>query len=331
MSEAQAEACFQSLADLYGRLDDALPKGSGNLCGRCRECCTGKGLTSHNVTRLELDYIGQRVGRERLADFERFLSRDGEIALCPYFDEHAWGCGIYARRPYSCRVFGHHRAQESSLPAVCVLAGQEKVFAVSSYYETVPLAGELRELVRTYWPFQPEHFKEAAPEIETLVASVAGTETARPGPEDALDRALHLMSQNRLQEALFEFEASDLPSTPYVLYCLSLAFEGLGRHKDACQALEVALEQAPDCVPLWFRLACNRYSEGQREADSERAFLRTLQLNPDHALAHGLLGAHYQRQGRREEALRHLRRARQLAPELESFSRLLSACENEAR
>lgn len=323
MSENQAEACFQSLADLYQRLDQALPRTGENACGRCRECCTGRGLTSHNVTRLELDYIGHRVGWERVEKFQRFLARDGQIALCPYFDEQAWGCGIYAQRPYSCRVFGHYRDQTSALPPVCVLAGQEKIFGISEYYQAVPLAAELRDLVRRYWPFQTAHFEKAAPDPQE------GSTTVKPGAGDALDRALHLMSQNRLQEALCEFEASELPSTPYVLYCLSLVFEGLERHADACQALEVALEQAPDCVPLWFRLACNRYSQG-RDLESEKAFLRTLELNPNHALAHGLLGAHYQRQGQTEAALRHLRQAHRLAPELESFSRLLQACPDEA-
>ena len=323
MSEAQrqAEACFQDLETLYTQLDHALmsepssAKAKGNPCGRCRECCTGKGLTAHNVTRLELNYIANRVGPERLETFARFLTRDGEIEVCPYFDDEAWGCGIYAHRPYSCRVFGHHRSDATVLPAVCVFAGQEKVFAQAEYYQAVPLAGELRDLVRRYWPFGPEHFDEAAPDPSDGFSPVR---TAG----DALDRALVLMSQERLQEALEEFEASDLPSTPYVLYCLSLVFEGLERHADACTALTVALEDAPECVPLWFRLACNRYSQGLAEP-SEQAFLKTLELNPAHALAHGLLGGHYLEAGRKAEAVEHLRKATQLAPELESFPRLL--------
>lgn len=348
-AQEQAAACFQSLENLYTQLDQALAgiakrdhevtgenalgdpgqsdgrtdkptRVQGNPCGRCRECCTGKGLTLHNVTRLELDYIAERVGSERMDTFKQFLARDGHVEVCPYFDEQAWGCGIYAHRPYSCRVFGHHRQQGTALPAVCVFAGQEKVFGVREFYTAVPLAAELRDLVRRYWPYQADHFDEAAPDPKE------GSTVSCPGAGDALDRALALMAQDRLQAALEEFEASDLPSTPYVLYCLSLVFEGLERHADACQALEVAIEQAPDCVPLWFRLACNRYSQGQ-DAESERAFLGTLELNPNHALAHSLLGGHYRRQGQKEEALSHLRRARELAPQLESFRRLLGSCE----
>ena len=319
-AQEQAAACFQSLENLYTQLDQALPQVQGNPCGRCRECCTGKGLTLHNVTRLERDYIAEHVGSERMDTFKQFLARDGQIEICPYFDEKVWGCGIYAHRPYSCRVFGHHRQESTALPAVCVFTGQEKIFGVRGFYNAVPLAAELRDLVRHYWPYQADHFDEAAPDPKE------GSTVTHPGTGDALDRALALMAQDRLQDGLNEFEASDLPSTPYVLYCLSLVFEGLERHANACQALEVAIEQAPECVPLWFRLACNRYSEGKNQ-ESEKAFLRTLELNPNHAMAHGLLGGHYQRQGQKQEALRHLRRAHELAPQLDSFRRLLNSCE----
>lgn len=296
------------------RLGNELPSFPGNPCGRCRECCTGKGLTSHNVTVLELELIAERVGEERLESFRRFLQRNGEIEVCPYFDEKIWGCGIYEVRPYSCRVFGHHRSRQSRLPEVCVFAGQETIFGVGEYLVKVPLAAELKELARSFWPYQRECPEGTSHFDRDLSPTYPGMEVASHSEGDALDSALSLMSQGRLFEALAEFEASDLPSTPYVMYCLSLVFEGLERHGDACTALSVAIEQAPDCVPLWFRLGCNRYSLGQLESGAE-AFQRTVELNPKHALAHALLGSHYLSQSKLGKARFHLAQSLALRPD----------------
>ncbi len=274
-------------------------------------------MTSHNVTAFELELIADRIGEERLESFRRFLQRTGEIEVCPYFDEKIWGCGIYAVRPYSCRVFGHHRSQRSRLPEVCVFAGQESIFGVGEYLAKVPLAAELKELARSFWPYQREcdspsecpedtshpegtsHFDHDSPPVYSVMGVASHSEG------DALDRALNLMNRGLLLEALAEFEASDLPSTPYVMYCLSLVFEGLERHGDACTALQVALQQAPDCAPLWFRLGCNRYSLGQLESGAQ-AFQRTVELDPGHALAHALLGSHYLEHGEHERARSYL-------------------------
>jgi Fe-S-cluster containining protein len=306
------------LEELYQRLEQALPKASGNPCGRCRECCTGGGLSRHNVTAIELDLIALRVGTERLTEFRRFLRRDGQVELCPYFDEQIWGCGIYRHRPYSCRVFGHHRSSDTRLPDVCVFSGQERIFEVAQYYQAVPLAAELRELSRGYWPYQREHF----PNAERLEqAGFDSHPTAAPAG-DALDRSLLRMASGELEQALQELEASDLPSTPYVLYCLSLIFEGLARHDDAVTALEVALEQAPECCPLWFRLACNLTSLGQLWR-AEQAFRRSIELQPEHSQAHGLLGGLLLGQGLATAALPLLERAQDLDPSSEPIRRLL--------
>jgi tetratricopeptide (TPR) repeat protein len=316
---AGAQRCFEQLEELYRKLQDALPAAKGNPCGRCRECCTGSGLTAHNVTGLELDHIAARVGTDRLDVFLSFLARDGQVDLCPYFDEQIWGCGIYAHRPYSCRVFGHYRSDSTALPSVCVFAGQETIFGQTGYYTTVPLAQELRDLVRAYWPFRAHPFELASAPAVSWSAPLAHA-------GDALDRALLLMGQGKLQEALLEFEAADLPSTPYVLYCLSLVFEGLGRFDDASAALRVAKDDAPECVPLWFRLGCNLFAAGRR-SEAEEAFLRTLALDSEHALAEGFLGGYYLSLGRKSLAVEHLRKAYLLEPSMPSFARLLEQAE----
>lgn len=153
---AKREALFVALAELYSSLDDQLAGGDqDNPCGECRECCTGSGLNKHNVTALEIDYIRRNEGAEAIQEFRRFLKRDGEVDVCPYFDEEIWGCGIYTSRPFSCRLFGHYRSEDSQLPQVCVFRGQEQIFSGHSYYESVPQAVQLRTLVRRYWPFAP--------------------------------------------------------------------------------------------------------------------------------------------------------------------------------
>ncbi len=307
---------LQQLEALYQRLDARLTSATGNPCGSCRECCTGRGLSAHNVTAIELDLIGHRIGPEKLEEFQRFLRRDGEVALCPYFDESSWGCGIYAQRPYSCRLFGHYRAENTAYPTACVFRGQEIVFDARDFFAAVPLAEELRELGRRYWPYLSSPLA-----AETLLPSVLGGEPVSPFLDfagDALDQALLKMQQGRLEEALALFEASDLPSTPYVLYCLSLVFEGLQRHQDALTALQVALEQAPDCVPLWFRKGCNAFALS-RWVTAEQAFSHTLTLAPEHPLALGFSGGLALQRGDAKEALKRLEPACRLAPGNENF------------
>lgn len=299
------ESLLEQLEKLYLQLEKPFPAGEENPCGRCRECCTGRGLSSHHVTPVELELIASRVGEERLESFQRFLKRNGEVEVCPYFDDEIWGCGIYQQRPYSCRVFGNYRRVDTRLPEVCVFSGQEWIFGVGEYLTSVPLALELKELARAFWPYQREQFQGGE-------AGEGGLATAE-GEGDALDCALALMNEGRLEEALLTFERSELPSTPYVLYCLALVFEGLERYGDARTALAAALESAPECGPLWFRLACNLTSLGESER-AEEAFCKVIEIDPQHALAHALLGSHALKDGRFQKAAVNLARSLKLAP-----------------
>ena len=323
MPQLKREEHFQSLERLYSELDEALPSASGNACGRCRECCTRRGASRHNVTALELELIAERVGEERLPAFESYLGRADGVEVCPYFDEERWGCGIYGVRPFSCRVFGHYRAESTRLPEVCVFTGQEKLFGVERYLQDVPKAAELKELARSFWAYQRPTRAESA---ERAVTEGSGGEHEPwQGAEgDALDRALVLMAQGQLQQALSEFEASDLPSTPYVLYCLSLVFEGLERYSDAITALTAALQQAPECAPLWFRLGCSLYTTGQTQS-ALKAFEKTLAHDPEHATAHALLGSHCLQHRELEKARTHLEASWKLRPDakVEAWLRLL--------
>lgn len=312
------EDLFRALADLYEALGSELPVSEAdNPCGSCRECCTGTGLNLHNVTALELDFIESRVGLSKLPSFRRFLKRDGKVEVCPYFDEESWGCGIYQVRPFSCRLFGHFRSQESRLPEICVFRGQEKIFETTSYYQAVPQAEALRDLFRKYWPYQANQSIEPN-------KPVTGEASLEPWG-DALDQALFWQARGELQKALETLAQSDLEQTPYALYCLSLILEGLGLQADAARALEEALGEAPDCAPLHFRLACNFYGCGRLD-DAVTHFKRTLDLRPEKTEAWALLGAHYLRQGSLEEARSCLVRALELDPQNSTYERMLAMC-----
>lgn len=315
------EQLLAQLGELYRRLDSSLSSAGAdvNPCGSCRECCTGNGLSLHHVTDLELEYIRSRVGPEKLESFKRFARRDGDPAVCPYFDEEQWGCGIYPHRPFSCRLFGHYRRADQALPEVCVFAGQEQLFQVGEYYQKVPQALELRDLVRKFWPYK-------SPSI--YVQDPVGGDAPAPELSDALDRALYLQSEGRLQEALETMAESDLEETPYVLYCLALLLEGLGHHSEAVRALEQALSEVPDTVLLRFRKGCNLVALGRMES-AVAEFRRTLKLEPSHTDARAMLAGCLMGLGQLEAAKEELEIVKSRDPNHRSVTRMLPLVEQE--
>lgn len=288
------EQLFRQLELLYSRLDAELATAGSesNSCGRCRECCRGRGLSLHNITELELEFLAARVGEAKIETFREFSRRDGAVELCPYFDEEIWGCGVYSARPFSCRLFGHYRREDQALPEVCVFSGQEKIFARGAYYKTVPEAISLRDLVRRFWPYQ-----QTLAQVETAHSESLSLEEG----EDALDRALALQAEGRLQQALETLAESDLEEIPYVMYCLALILEGLGFHEEAARALRQALEEVPGLTVLRFRLACNlatlkRFDQAAAEAEA------IFSESPTHSDAGALLGGCYFAVGKVEQA-----------------------------
>jgi len=183
----------------------------------------------------------------------------------------------------------------------------------------VPQAAQLRDLVRRFWPFQralTSHPRAVGEE------ATSGRKADPLFDGDELDQALRLQSEGRLQEALQTLAQSDLEQTPYALYCASLILEGLGLHRDAAGALAEALIEAPDCVTLHFRLACNLLSCGEAEA-AEASLLTTLSLQSDHAPSLALLGGQFLLRGQRDEACVYLEQAALCDPEDGSIQRML--------
>ena len=306
---------FQELAALYSTLDSEVKQAPQNPCGTCRECCTTNSLNKHYVTQLEIGFIRDRVGGERLEEFKKFLDRDKDTAICPYFDENLWGCGIYDIRPYSCRVYGHFRVEETRLPTICVFKGQEKIFGVGEYLDVVPQATEFRLLLRKYWPYQQGE--------EDAVKAFGGDPDGHSAQGDDLDRAMFLQESGRLDEALKTLEASQLDRNPHFLYCQALILEGLGRFVEACEILSAATVEAPQSVLLAFRYGCNLF-HSQRPTEAVAAFLRTLELNPNHPTALGLLGAHSLQTGDFDQARDFLQRALEIQPDNPSIKGLLT-------
>lgn len=306
----QRDRIFQQLELLYA----ALPTSSGiNECGQCRECCTTKGLSIHSITALELEYIGHRIGTDRLEDFRLFATRSSHIDVCPYFDEERWGCGIYEARPFSCRVFGHYRSESTALPDVCVYRGQEQIFSNHSYYQSVPKAQELRNLVRMFWPHQTLSWEGQLADFQTVDSLESG---------DALDQALMLQSQGRSEEALTLLINSEIEDSPFSLYCVGLMLESQERFQEASLAFKEGLKEAPGCVSLQFRLGCALLSGGEDEV-ADLAFQSTLDLAPDHVPCLALLGGLRYTQGRMRQARELLEKASVLEPENRQVDRML--------
>src|SRR5579864_1270825 len=97
---------FGSLEQLYRNLETALPRADGNPCGSCYECCTGAGLSKHRVSELELGYLREHLGGEKVEEFRRYAERErteaGELQfpVCPYYDTAKARCTAYQYRPF---------------------------------------------------------------------------------------------------------------------------------------------------------------------------------------------------------------------------------------
>ena len=88
----------------------------------------------------------------------------------------------------------------------------------------------------------------------------------------------------------------------------------VGRPEEALREIRLALELDPFSLPIRVESAYNSYMARNYERALEEA-LRTLDLEPEFAPAQSILGQIYERQGRYEEAVAALEKARTLANE----------------
>ena len=267
----EREDYYTALEGLYSRLDAALPTFEGNACGTCNLCCTARGLTSHVVSDLELDYLRARVGPARVEAFRRFaLREEGEV--CPYYEG---GCTVYAHRPYSCRTFGHYRERSTLLPEVCVFNGHERQFETRAYFTEVPEAGAIHQLKRDYLVL-----REPAP--VTARAGPAPTKLDHLNPDDPLDRAWMQLLQGDFVAA--EGSALEAPESPTRQRSLGLARSGQENWEGAWDAFARAVQLAPRAADLRYQLARAMLELGA--LDPAAAELdEAVRLNPQHAPA----------------------------------------------
>lgn len=307
-----SERFLADLERLYADLEAALPSHSGNPCGACRECCTARELNVHHVTGLELDYIRRHVGEARAEAFRRYAARDADAPeTCPFYDEATSGCGIYRWRPFSCRIFGHFRAEGTHLPAPCVFRGHETVYPPRDYVRRIPLAATLRGLVR-------EHLLHRSGDPAFDARSGRGGAGGDPQgePDDPLDRAARMQARGDCEGALRELlaERSRQGDSAFLLYALGIVYEDLQREAEALPVFEAALALAPEAAALYYHRGYVRLALGDL-AGAVGDFERTVARNERHVLALGLLGFLALAQGRLEEGAGWLERAVAIAPD----------------
>ncbi|HEY4001808.1 MAG TPA: tetratricopeptide repeat protein [Candidatus Xenobia bacterium] len=313
---------FEDLEQLYRNLDAALPSFSGNVCGDCKACCTAEGLTRHHVGEMELANIAHHVGEEKAEAFRQYTGhhRDDSGAFlhaqCPFYNDATRGCGIYTFRPFSCRIFGHFRANNSTFPKGCVFHGKEQTFEPQEYTQKVPYARQLRELMRVYMAVA-----DNAPVRYVSISSMASSTPTQDDlslldMDDPYDKAMLHQVRGEYPQALqclaqaWQKEGDK----PYLLSAIGLTFEFIGNHAEAISAFTRALQQEPDCAAFHYHIGYNSLSMG----DSEQArvhLMRTIELNPRHALATGFLGYMALIAGNVEEGARYMEEATRLDPD----------------
>ena len=291
-----SQALLDQLNSLYSNLDFALPKTSVNPCGSCNKCCTAHGVDRQSVSEIEFDYLASRFGQEIVQSFRHFAARERNEAgkflfeTCPFYDQNQQGCGIHADRPFSCRTFGPYRLEGTRFPENCVFEGQETEIKREQGYKALPLATELKDLSRQHWPFSGPRLVIGSPQTHVLAKDEAAPGDPGSSGTDGLELAFKAMAEDDFERALIELEKpSSSSETAQHLYYLALTLSQLERHQEASLILDQGLRLAPQSWELHYLLGACSYRIGERER-SLRAFLKTVEVNPLHALAWGFLG-----------------------------------------
>lgn len=264
--------------ELYSALEQP---ATGNHCGSCRSCCSAAGLSKQNVTDLELALLGPAG-----PDFARYAAREKDACgrfvfeVCPNLGPE--GCRVYSIRPFSCRVFGHYRAEGTVLPEACVYIGRDREFPASQYYQTVPGAVRLRQLSRDYQLRKVPTTRAASGEITGLGLNL----------EDVWDRAL---------EAIGRGASPELPEQAaeegvFATYVRALWAGENNRHAEALGYYLQVLQDCPKRHDLMTFAGFHAFQIGQME-QAEQLWLSALQLFAGNPLTFSFLGylySHYQ-------------------------------------
>jgi tetratricopeptide (TPR) repeat protein len=273
---------------------DATAAARDNPCGHCKACCTATGRRSHTVTGIELAYLAARGGRTaQPTAFVAYLAqeRDESGALrhpvCPHYASSAGergegGCSVYAARPFSCRVFGHWRLDDSALPTDCVFEGTETRFTQSSYFAEVPQARRLVALEVEYTGRRGIAPQMSETDLTTYDSNAARWLAGPPPASSGVERALYHQArgERHLADEAFATAAEQDPSSAWVWQAWGWLHQEQQRWSEAasCYARAARLEPANAEYPTLLGVAL---LESGCYADALEAFASSLALVPD--------------------------------------------------
>lgn len=237
------------------------------------------------MTALELGLLESATSPQRAADFDRYARRQG-ADVCPYLEDA--GCSVYAVRPFSCRTFGHHLIDGTTLPDGCVFDGHARRVAVGDYFRQVPGAERLRDLSRD---FQMLH----APAGPGAITEDASGDAASWGERDGWDEALRCIAAADLEGA-----ARALPGPAigvFSSYVRGLLLSELGLHEQALESFNAVLLECPQRPDLRALCGFHRFQLGD-SAGAEADWLEAVRQDPERPLPWSFLG--YLALGRQE-------------------------------
>lgn len=288
------------LEQLYAGLSSSPSPGGGNACGNCRLCCTAQGLSQQRVTALELALLEHHYGPQE--DFSTYVQRtDPErFPRCPHLGPQ--GCQVYAHRPFSCRVFGHYRAEGTRLPVDCVYEGHDQTFPAARYYEVVPGAVGLREISRD---FQLRQIPKVSEGGSTPSNTPIGLNL-----QDPWDQALEEVGAGRIPQLPPEQEGERL----FASYVRALVAGEQQDHETALRHYLRVLRQAPLRADLMTFAGLHAFQQGRMELAGQ-LWTRSLELEPANPLALSFLGYLFQHLGQWEQAARCFGEAARLQPD----------------
>lgn len=139
----------------------------------------------------------------------------------------------------------------------------------------------------------------------------------QPSPAGQDWEALHeqgekLLESGRLEEAIGCFQqALQAEERAQTHNRLGVALARLGRTSEALTAFQRAVALDPDQASAWTNLG-NAYQELGDLTAARESYAKALALDPEYPLAHHNLGALLRREGKYDEAVRHLKQANRL-------------------
>jgi tetratricopeptide (TPR) repeat protein len=150
-------------------------------------------------------------------------------------------------------------------------------------------------------PAEPQHLgePEAIDEAEALAARA---------------ELLLLMKRDAQALALYGEMSKRFPDSPETAAGLAILALRQRRYDEARDLFRKAVDQGTRDGSVYFEYAVLLRDTGAAAADVDAMLRRTVEISPDHAEAHFLLGVRAGENGNTEESIAHLRRATEILP-----------------